>query len=185
MGTKKPLLCETQPQSKNQSQNKNQKSHVLRCDKASQNKGAAFIVDVRFGSKADMCAAIPHVRYSPESDLNCYRSVPRQSSARHIVDGTARSSGMHLCVRGQAESASTGDHRPRLALAKRQQPIKTLKTTLNRGPFRLEPRHLHFKQARTAGVSAVGDQDRRDCTPKQYGRRRSDDITPDTRLRIG
>jgi len=27
--------------------------------------------DVRFGSKADMCSALAHVRFTPESDIKC------------------------------------------------------------------------------------------------------------------
>jgi len=32
--------------------------------------------DVRFGSKADMCSAIGHVRFAPNSDIDCvFRNV--------------------------------------------------------------------------------------------------------------
>ena len=29
------------------------------------------VLDVRFGSKADMCTAIGHVRFTPNSDIDC------------------------------------------------------------------------------------------------------------------
>jgi hypothetical protein len=32
--------------------------------------------DVRFGSKADMCGAKPHVRFTPKSDSNCGKWKP-------------------------------------------------------------------------------------------------------------
>src|SRR5262249_32485131 len=39
-------------------------------------------VDVRFGSKADMCSAIGHVRFTPESDAECVPSNIRLEARR-------------------------------------------------------------------------------------------------------
>jgi hypothetical protein len=33
-------------------------------------------VDVRFGSKADMCSAIGHVRFTPKSESKCGKWKP-------------------------------------------------------------------------------------------------------------
>jgi hypothetical protein len=41
-------------------------------------------VDVRFGSKADICAAIRHVRFTPESGhVRCKGECPLWAKSRH------------------------------------------------------------------------------------------------------
>jgi hypothetical protein len=78
METKEPLLCERLPQRKNQSQNGNQKSRILKCNKASQNKGSrpsslmsalgqkqTYAPQQAMSAlppKADMCGATSNVR---------------------------------------------------------------------------------------------------------------------------
>src|SRR5262249_60889006 len=46
---------------------------------ASQQNG---VLDFRFGSKADICAATSHVRFTPNSDIDCvFRHVPQGPKA--------------------------------------------------------------------------------------------------------
>src|SRR5262245_5276326 len=51
----------------------------------------ACSTDVRFGSKADICSAIRHVRFTPESDIKCdivecpLRAKSRHRSTRRMV----------------------------------------------------------------------------------------------------
>jgi hypothetical protein len=45
----------------------------------------SFHIDVRFGSKADMCGALPHVRFAPESDIKCdIVECPLWAKSRHV-----------------------------------------------------------------------------------------------------
>ena len=55
---------------------------------------------VRFGSKADMCAAKSHVRFTPNSDIDCVWAISKHRllpSERHKVAGiVAPTSGILL-----------------------------------------------------------------------------------------
>jgi len=50
------------------------------------------ISDVRFGSKADICAAKSHVRFTPESDLGCVLSDKSGHSVFHSIISSAMES---------------------------------------------------------------------------------------------
>ena len=63
------------------------------------------LTDVRFGSKADMCSAKGHVRFTPESDVDCvFRYVclrqKRTSSMQALwgILAVLRGEGTRVCV---------------------------------------------------------------------------------------
>ena len=54
-------------------------------------------VDVRFGSKADMCSANRHVRFSPNSDRE--NEFPQGSFAKADIYKRAKVNGVRVCRR--------------------------------------------------------------------------------------
>jgi hypothetical protein len=54
------------------------------------------IVDVRFGSKADMCGAKGHVRFTPESDIKRVVKCPLWTKDKLLLSVANLASGQQL-----------------------------------------------------------------------------------------
>ncbi len=112
-------------------------------------------------------------------------AFPRSGTDRQGVDSTARHARVHLRMRRQAQSSSTGNHRPRLALAQRQKPVEALQAAFDPGPFGLELRNLYFQQTRATGMPAISDQNRIRPPLKPDSRKGSHHIAPHGGLGVG